>query len=187
MSYLANYDTAITYLQAGFKDRARESLERALDECPADKQQAANSAYINALSLLANLALENGDREKAVGLIERGLETSKSHPDLLYLSALCRMDEKDYDSMLNCIVQYLSVLVTGETDGDHFLYTSDAALKELFKTLLPLAYKHARVAGQAKAIIKKLLDKTGHYLFENAFNAIDDIGLPGEDRQGAAS
>src|SRR3569833_3190075 len=65
MSYAANFETAKIYFKSGLKERAKEYLVNVVQAVPEAEREVNNDVYLQALSMLARLHLETGDRERS--------------------------------------------------------------------------------------------------------------------------
>jgi tetratricopeptide (TPR) repeat protein len=172
MSYEANYNTALTYLNAGLTDRAFELLDKAAKEVPDGEKTRDNAVYLKILSLLAKINLEKGMKDAATLYIEEGLKVKTDHSDLLFLKALYLWDTNRYDEMFGAIVTYLVSLVTLERDKYDYEFTGEGALKEVFETLIPVAYKKSQTRGETITIVKQLAEKTQNALLQRAYDVM---------------
>lgn len=175
MSYLANYETAITYLDAGLADRCIESLDKALEEFTEEDEHRDPKIFMHILSLLAKFALERGHSKKAYPYVVRGLEFDDSHADFLFLKAMLCWDEQLYDEMLEALVEYLSRLVSFSDDLKFYVFVSDAVMHEIFDCMLPECYRHAKTAPHARETVEKIADKTKHALFIRALEVMQQL------------
>lgn len=172
MIYEANYNTALTYLNAGLTDRAFELLDKALKDVPTGEKTEDNAVYLKILSLLAKINLERGNRQEVLKYIAEGLNVKGDHSDLLFLKSLFFWDEKRYDEMFGAIITYLVSLVTAERDKYNYEFTGEGALKEVFETLIPVAYKNSQTREETIGIVKQLAEKTQNALLQRAYDVI---------------
>lgn len=175
MSYEANYNTALTYLSAGLTDRAFELLDKALKEVSETEKTEDNPVYLKILSLLAKINLQKGMKDAASLYIEEGLKVKTDHSDLLFLKALYLWDSNRYDEMFGAIITYLVSLITAERDKYSYEFTEEGALKEVFETLIPIAFRNSQTRKETMPIVKQLVEKTQSALLERAYNLMLEI------------
>ncbi len=159
MSYVANLDSARTYLKVGRVERARESLLRALSGVPAEEKVASNGAYLNILSLLAKLAFGEKPKGPVEEYINEGLRVKSDHADLLFLNVLLLLEAKRFDEMLAT----LGIFLVSAAPDTHYMYefAGDKALQEVFTNLLPTAYQHCSRRDELKALFTRLAAASG--------------------------
>lgn len=183
-AYIANYNSALSFLKLNQKEPALEALKRALSQVPEDEVNENNAVYLSILSGLSFILLENREVEEAYNLVNQGLAVKKNHADLLFIRALLLMDLKRFDEMLEVIIHYL--LALGETEGEKYDYrfTSEQALKEIYETLVPMAYRYSLQYGEIRDIVERLCRTTNNEWLKKAYDimvAIDNVRSSGEN------
>lgn len=175
MSYMANYDTALTYFRAGLTDRAVESLSKALKDVPEGEKRKDNRTYLHILTLLSRIQLERGNRPEAIQYIDEGLNIHSMHTDLLFLKSLYCWDEKLYDEMSGAIITYLVSLTSPDLSQYGYEFSGEGALNEIFTKLIPASYRKAIVHKEILAIVRQLSEKTGSELMQQAYVIMQKI------------
>ncbi|MFZ5861387.1 MAG: hypothetical protein ACOYXR_00860 [Nitrospirota bacterium] len=178
MRYEANYDTAVTYLMAGLTDRAKESFLAALAGVEASQKVRTNVVYLRILAVLAKIALQQGARAEADAYIVEGLRVKPDHADLLFLRTLYCWEEKRFDDMFGAAVSYL--VSYGSTDRARYEYEffGDGPVREMFATLIPLAYAKSATRLQTLEVVRKLAETTKNPLVQRAYQVMTAINTP---------
>ena len=179
MSYVANLDSARTYLKVGRFERARESLQRALSSVPADEKVASNGAYLNILSLLAKLAFSEKPKGPVAQYINEGLQVKADHVDLLFLNALLLLEAKRFDEMLAA----LGIFLLSAAPDERYMYefANDKTMQEVFNNLLPMAYRNCSRRDELKALFTRLAAAAGTPALTRAldvFVTLDQVKQP---------
>ena len=173
MSYIANLDSACTYLKVGRIERARESLQRALAGVPAEHKVSSNRAYLKILALLAKLSFSEKPKGPAAEYINEGLQVKSNHVDLLFLNALALLDQKKYDEMLAALGIFLVSIPPDE--DDQYEFADEKAVQEVFSNLLPTAYRNCSRHEELKALFKRLATAAGSPVLAKALEVIAAI------------
>src|SRR3569833_4578681 len=98
MSYAANFETAKIYFKSGLKERAKEYHVNVVQAVPEAEREDNKDVYLKALSMLARLHLETGDRERSAAYVEQGLAAKADHAELLFLKARVLWDIGRHDA-----------------------------------------------------------------------------------------
>lgn len=167
--YVANFNSAISYLKIGQNDLAKDSIARALPQVPQEEKSADNPVYLKILALAARFAIEEKDYETAGRHIGEGLELNAEHADLLFLNALIAMDGAHYEKMFAEFVKYLLACSTEGTVHYDYDYTNQAAVLEVLQRLLPMAYERIRDRGPLRTVVEKLCTTSGNELLKKAY------------------
>lgn len=156
MSYTANFETAKIYADTGLKVRAKEYLEKVVNDVPECERKAGNVVYLKALSMLARIALEESDRARSAEYIDAGLRVKHDHADLLFLKALLFWDIQRYDEMFLTLMIYLGALFDESSTSFDYEYAERKVVAEAIYKLLPEAFSRSEARPQlAKAIAEK--------------------------------
>ncbi len=182
-SYVANYNFSLSYLKSNQKDAAGEALESALAQVPENEKNGNNPVYLSILLLLAFLGLEKNDFERVARYAEEGLAVKKDHADLLFVKALLLMDLKRFDEMLEVLIHYLLALDAADREKFDYKYTSEAALKEVYYSLLPVACKNAFEFGKMRDITQRLCKATGSEWLKKACEVMDKVAGVRSDKE----
>ncbi len=174
-AYEANFNSALTFLKYQQNDAAVETLKKALPQVPADEINDKNAVYLGILAVLSFLLLQKSEIRDAHQYVEQGLAVKKNHADLLFVKALILLDYKRYDEVLEAIINYL--LALGEKDSEKFdyRYIHERALKEIYDTLLPMAYKDASQRDKIKGIVERLCAVSDNEWLKKARDIMTEI------------
>lgn len=175
MSYEANYETAMTYFNAGLKDRAQEALSRALNTIEEKEKNKENVIYFRVLTLLARSALEKGERQEAMRYIVEGLKLKQDHADLLFMECLFFWDRRHYNEMLAALLNYLVAIISPEAKKFRYEFVGEGALKEVFENLLPVSYGHSTQQEKTMGIVEKLSETTRHPLLRRTYHIMQEV------------
>lgn len=181
MSYLANLETAVTYINAKLTDRAQESLYKALAGVPQEDKRGDNPVYLRILALLGKTHFERNDQAGARKYVEEGLALSPNHPDFLFMNILHFWGQSRHEEMFGAVIAFLAALVTGGDKGFVCDFANDATLEELFKTLVPKAYRKSSGKAGMKAVVEKLFAATGSPLFGQVCRIMNEIDAEAAD------
>jgi len=179
-AYVANLESAITYMKIGQEGLAAESLERARSRVPDSHKSGENLSYLKILALSARLSLEEKDFPKAQQYIDEGLGLKKDHTDLLLLNSILLMNCGRFGDMLLNLVNFL--LSLDGTGDDEYDYANPLTLKEVFENLLPLAYRNTPNGDAVTTIIGKLYKATGNEYLGRACDVLTSLNSEGEKR-----
>ncbi|HEB76350.1 MAG TPA: hypothetical protein ENJ04_08375 [Nitrospirae bacterium] len=179
-AYVANLESAITYMKIGQEALAAESLERARSSVPDSHRNGENASYLRILALSARLSLEEKDFPKAQQYIDEGLGLKKDHTDLLLLNTVLMMNRGRFGDMLLNIVNYL--LSLDGVDEDGYDYANPLTLKEVFENLLPLAYRNTPNGSAVTTIVNRLYEATGNEHLGRACEVLASLNR-GEEMQ----
>jgi len=155
-AYEANYNSALTFLKYQQNDAAIETLKKALSQVPEDEISDKNAVYLSILAVLSFLLLQKSEIVNSYQYVEQGLAVKKNHADLLFVNALILLDYKRYDEMMEAIINYLLALGEKESEKYDYRYIHEQALKEVYDTLLPMAYRDASKSDKIKDIVERL-------------------------------
>lgn len=175
MSYTASLDTARTLIKVGRKELARYSLLRALADVPESSKVAANVDYLNILSLLTNLTINNSDWSQALGYLEEGLRIKPDHSDLLFLKILFFYDSKRYDELLPTVGMYFLSLGS-ESNAYRYEFAGERAHTQLFTAVIPRAYQGCANRPLIKALVTRMAQGSNQPLLRrmvDVMNAVD--------------
>lgn len=90
-------------LDAGDRDAARLQGERALDQAERDHRRGLRTAVVSLVSLLALLALEDGDAPRALATLGRARSLGEDHPNLDLLEGLAHDLAEDLPEALRAL------------------------------------------------------------------------------------
>ncbi len=155
-AYEANYNSALTFLKYNQKDVAIETLKRALSQVPEDERNGNNTIYLSILSVISFLLVEKSAAGNADQYVEQGLAVKKDHADLLFVKALILLDNKRYDEVLEAVINYLLALEEKDILKYDYRYAGYQALKEVYETLIPMAYKASLQYDKIRDIVERL-------------------------------
>src|SRR3569623_119362 len=142
MSNAANFETAKIYFKSGLKERAKEYLVNVVQAVPEAEREINNDVYLKALSMLARLHLEAGDRGRSADYVEQGLAAKADHADLLILKAQMLWDIGRHDDMFLILLGFLGVVVVTDAARYDYVYSGERVGAEAIYMLLPEAYVH---------------------------------------------
>ncbi len=174
-AYEANYNSALTFLKYKQNDSAIETLKRALSQVPENEMDLNNVTYLSILSVLSFLLLQKSEIGISHQYVEQGLAVKKDHADLLFVKALILLDRKRYDELLEALITYL--LALGEKDNlkYDYRYTHEQALKEVYDTLLPMAYRAAIHYSKIRSIAERLYEASHNEWLKKACDIMVEI------------
>ena len=175
MSYQANYDTALTYINAGLIDRAYEALSKALKDVPESDKVQDNVVYLRTLSLLGKLSMEKNRKDEAMRYVEEGLSVRSDHPDLLFLRILYLWDQERFDEMFGSLISYLITFLSPEQKKYGCEFIGQGAVDEVFKTLLPVSYRSSVSNKETIDVIRRLSEKTQNEIIRRAYEMMVEI------------
>jgi len=181
MSYRANLETAVTYINAKLVERAQESLFKALAGVPEDEKRSDNPVYLRILALLAKTHFERNDQAGARKYVEEGLALSPNHPDFLFMNILHFWGVGRHEEMFGAVIAYIASLITGGAEGTACDFANEATLEELFKTLVPRAYRKSSGKAEMKAVVEKMLAATNSPLFARVCRIMNEIDAEAAD------
>ncbi|MBI5142591.1 MAG: hypothetical protein HZA20_10470 [Nitrospirae bacterium] len=181
MSYLANLETAVTYINAKLTDRAQESLFKALAGVPDEDKRADNPVYLRILALLGKTHFERNDPGGALKYVQEGLALRPNHPDFLFMNILHMWGQGRHEEMFSAVITYIAALVTGGAEGLACDFANEATLEELFKTLVPKSYRKSAGKAEMKAVVEKMLAATNSPLFGRVCGIMNEIDAEAED------
>jgi len=173
--YIANYESALSFMTRDQHDAAFEVLQRALSQVPENEMTGDNAAYLNILSQLSFLFLERRELERAYDHVSKGLEAKKDHADLLFLKSLVMFDLNRYDEMLEAIINYLVAIDEGNAHLFDYRFVNPGIFKELFERLIPKAYQCSFQHEQIRDIVYKLYSATGNERFKKTYEIMVNI------------
>lgn len=162
MDYRANLDTALTYLEAGLKDRAVEFLCKIYNGIREQGIEEHRETFLRVLPLMIRVAMENNKHEEAIGLINEGLSIDEYHCDLLFLKAMYFWDEDKHDEMFVALITFLASLGVQRHIEREYQYVNDLAIEEIFSTLIPFAYERAAARVELAKSVNELAEKTNN-------------------------
>jgi len=174
MSYVANLHSAQTYFKAGRPELAQKSLLRAYAEVPDCDKHNKNSDYLKILALLGKGLMAESKPSKAIDFIDQGLSIKNDHIDLMFLKMLHLFDMKKFDEMLAFIGLYL-IAQENQPEGCDYEFSSEKALNEVFKTMLPKAYINSVHRDEIEEILLKLKEASGSNNIQMALDHINEI------------
>jgi tetratricopeptide (TPR) repeat protein len=174
-AYEANYNTALTFLKYNQKDAAIETLKRALSQVPDDEKNENNAVYLSILSVLSFLLVEKSEVGNSDQYVEQGLAVKKDHADLLFVKSLILLDQKRYDEVLEVLITYLLTLGEADSMKYDYRYTHDQALKEVFDTLIPTAYRYAFQYDKISNITERLCKASDNESLKKARDIMVEI------------
>jgi hypothetical protein len=166
MDYRANYDTAMTYLEAGLKDKGVEALCKIyngmMDSGVIDDRE----TFLKLTAMMAKIAMENGKEGEAVRFIDEGLSVDQYDCDLLFLKAMVFWDQGRHDEMFAALVSYLLSLSLQDIQEKAYRYVNDLSISKVFGTLIPIAYRGSSTNDETGRIVRELAGKAPNpYLF----------------------
>ena len=181
--YVANYNYALSHLKVNQKEAAIEALKRALAQVPGNEKHENNPVYLSILSNLAYLLKDKNDFGTVAAYVREGLAVKKNHADLLLMKTLLVMDMKNFDEMLEALIQYL--LAIGDEDRERFnyQYTHEGALKEVYENLLPMACKYAFEFEKMRDITERLYKVNGSEWLKKACEVMDKAAGARSDKE----
>ena len=173
MSYIANLDSARTYLKVGHIERARESLQRALGGVPPGDKVASNGAYLKILALLAKLAFGEKPQGPVAEYVKEGLQVKADHVDLLFLNALLLLEERKFNETLAA----LGIFLVSAAPDENYMYefANNKTLQEVFDNVLPLAYQNCSRREELKALFTRLATASGNPALTQALAVLSSI------------
>src|SRR3569833_2587224 len=153
MGDAAELGTAEIYMKWGLKERAKEDLVNVAQAVPEAEREVNNDVFLLALSMLARLHLETGDRERSADYVEQGLAAKADHADLLFLKALLLWDIGRHNDMFLNLMGYLGAVVATDAARYDYDYSGERVKAEAIYKLLPEAYVHAASRAQLAVAI----------------------------------
>lgn len=173
--YIANFNSAISYLKIGQNEHAKESIRRALSQVPDDAKRGDNPVYLKILALSARFAIEEKDYDAANIYISEGIALKDDHADLLFLKALIMMDHRRYDEMFAELIKYLLSCGAGDAKNYDYDFVNTAALQEAMEKLLPTAYENALDHASLRNVVERLSDVSGNEYLKRAHEIMQSI------------
>lgn len=173
--YIANFNSAISYLKIGQNEHAKESIKRALPQVPDDAKRGDNPVYLKILAFSARFAIEEKDYDAADIYISEGLALKDDHADLLFLKAMIMMDNKMFTEMFAELIKYLLSCKADDAKEYDYDFINNIALNEVFEKLLPLSYENSVDHPSLSEVVSNLKDKTGNEYLKKAYEIVSSI------------
>lgn len=174
-AYEANFNSAMTFLKYQQNDPAIETLKRALLQVPEDEINAGNATYLSILSVLSFLLLQKSDIVSASEYVEQGLAVKKDHADLLFVKSLILLDYNRHDEIMEALINYLLSLGEEGKEKFNYRYIHEQALKEVYDTLIPAAYRKASQHEKIREIVERLCSASGNEWLKRALDVMVGI------------
>lgn len=175
MSYTANFETAKIYVKTGLKVRAEEYLVKVVEAVPEAERETNNSVYLKALSLLARLHIEKGDREGSARYVEQGLSAKPDHADLLFLKALLLWDIGRHDEMFLNLMGYLGAVVAANASRYDYDYNGEKVVAEAIYKLIPEAYAKAVARPRLAAAIAEAASRSENTMIRTVHKILQEV------------
>ena len=183
MSYAANFETAKIYFKSGLKERAKEYLVNVVQAVPEAEREINNDVYLKALSMLARLHLEAGDRGRSADYVEQGLAAKADHADLLFLKALLLWDIGRHDDMFLNLMGYLGAVVATDAARYDYDYSGERVVAEAIYKLLPEAYVHAASRAQLAVAIAEAAARSDNKMIRTVHEILQRTDAHDEKEQ----
>lgn len=175
MDYRANYDTALTYLEAGLKDKGIEALCKIYNGMVESGAIEDSGTFLKLTAMMAKIAMENGKQSEAVRFIEEGLSADQHDCDLLFLKAMVSWDQGRHDEMFAALVSYLLSLPLRDAQERGYRYVNDLSITKVFGTLIPIAYNGSDSHEETGRIVRDLAGRTSNQYISRLVNLLDEL------------
>ncbi len=175
MDYRANYDTALTYLEAGLKHKGIEALCKIYNGMMESGVIDDRETFLKLTAIMAKIAMENGKEGEAVRFIEEGLSVDQYDCDLLFLKAMVFWDQGRHDEMFAALVSYLLSLSLQDVQEKGYRYVNDLSISKVFGTLVPIAYKSSEAHEETGRIVRDLAGTTPNPYLSRLVEVMDGL------------
>jgi hypothetical protein len=175
MDFRANLETAQTYLEAGLKQKAVESMCKIYNSLRERGIDSDRETFLRLMPMMAKATMDNGRESEAMRFLDEGLSVDQNDSDLLFLKAMCLRDQGRHDEMFVTLVSYLNSLSMQDMEVKEYRYVNDLSVKKVFETLVPEAYGKSLAYKETGRIVKELAGKTDNPYLIRLAHSLDEI------------